>query len=549
LVDDIRYLPVADIVKTEKTASGTLLVYGRAGGETLDLDGQGLDMDWLGRELPEWFKTGANVREMHQPIAAGVGRELELKDEAYYVLSEAVDPVTITKLEKGVLTGYSVGIKRPQAMKDARFPNGRIVGGKIIELSYADRAADPLNKVGILTKAAKVDGAAAEVLEETGVAKVLDADLVKKDYSTEQRVALAKEGKAMPVKNDKGEIVDGRYPIDNRGDLENAISAYGRGDPADKPAIKAHIIKNAKALDATDLLPADWPGSTKGDQQKAAAPDKAKGEGWDAAMAGEVVGGLRALRSQLGYDTLQGTDAMLAAILDALLSMAWNEEAEEVAEIDGDPSDMVLCIAHPDVGKRTFYSTDEKDRIRKMMQSIIDAVQGVFPDIIERPPAPAPEADDQVVEQNELTGSPDAVAGSQKAAGAAAPAGAQDQGEGPAPDVSKLATADQLKLAVADAVKAALEDGLKPVKEELARQAEEIGKLGEQPAMPKAVTKSVDRDSAVNSQIELDPVSALASLRDKHQAMADEAGDPVMRQAHLSKIADIDRAITAASQR
>src|SRR5438105_3305881 len=163
-MDEITYLPVADIVKTEKTPAGTLLVYGRAGGETLDLDLQGLDMDWLSRELPDWFKTGANVREMHQPIAAGVGRELELKDNAYYVLSEAVDPGSIAKLEKGVLTGYSVGIKRPKFMKDSRFPNGRIVDGKIIELSYADRSSDPLNKVSILTKAAKVDGDAAEVL-------------------------------------------------------------------------------------------------------------------------------------------------------------------------------------------------------------------------------------------------------------------------------------------------------------------------------------------------------------------------------------------------
>ena len=44
-------------------------------------------------------------------------------------------------------------------------------------------------------------------------------------FSPSERKVLAQKGLAMP---------DGGYPISNRKDLENAISAYGRG--TNKPA-------------------------------------------------------------------------------------------------------------------------------------------------------------------------------------------------------------------------------------------------------------------------------------------------------------------------
>lgn len=74
----------------------------------------------------------------------------------------------------------------------------------------------------------------------------------RKDFSAADRKELAKKGAAMP---------DGSYPIVTIADLKNAIQAYGRA--TNKAAVKAHIIKRAKALGATDLLPADWTGSTK----------------------------------------------------------------------------------------------------------------------------------------------------------------------------------------------------------------------------------------------------------------------------------------------
>lgn len=66
-------------------------------------------------------------------------------------------------------------------------------------------------------------------------------------FKTELRRRLAAKGEAMP---------DGSFPIRNVADLRNAIRAIGRAkNPA---AAKRHIIKRARALNATNLLPQTW---------------------------------------------------------------------------------------------------------------------------------------------------------------------------------------------------------------------------------------------------------------------------------------------------
>lgn len=72
-------------------------------------------------------------------------------------------------------------------------------------------------------------------------------EYLKREFSTEQRQRDASRGVAMP---------GGGYPIENRGDLENAIRAYGRAK--NKGKTKSHIIARARSLDATSLLPDDW---------------------------------------------------------------------------------------------------------------------------------------------------------------------------------------------------------------------------------------------------------------------------------------------------
>src|ERR1700733_1932622 len=71
-------------------------------------------------------------------------------------------------------------------------------------------------------------------------------------YTQKEIDALGAQGKAF--KNPDGTF---SYPIDNVSDLKNAIRAVGRGN-ADHDAIRAYVIKRAKALGASDLIPDNW---------------------------------------------------------------------------------------------------------------------------------------------------------------------------------------------------------------------------------------------------------------------------------------------------
>jgi len=63
------------------------------------------------------------------------------------------------------------------------------------------------------------------------------------------RKKLAAEKKAMP---------DGSFPIRNIQDLKNAIQSYGLAKDSRKAAVKRHIMRRARGLDAPDLIPDKW---------------------------------------------------------------------------------------------------------------------------------------------------------------------------------------------------------------------------------------------------------------------------------------------------
>jgi hypothetical protein len=70
-------------------------------------------------------------------------------------------------------------------------------------------------------------------------------------WNEERRKDAAKKGYALP---------DGGYPIADVEDLKKAIHAYGRAKHPD--TTKQHIMKRARALKKTDLIPEDWKGKT-----------------------------------------------------------------------------------------------------------------------------------------------------------------------------------------------------------------------------------------------------------------------------------------------
>jgi hypothetical protein len=139
----------APIVKAEKQADGTLLVYGKVSDDSLDGDEQICDATWLKTAIPEWYRTGGNIREQHTTLAAGKAVSYEHKTDGHYITALVVDPTSVAKVEADVLKGFSIGIKRPRVVVDSRAKGGRIVGGRIVEVSLVDRPCNPACSLAI----------------------------------------------------------------------------------------------------------------------------------------------------------------------------------------------------------------------------------------------------------------------------------------------------------------------------------------------------------------------------------------------------------------
>lgn len=168
----------AEIVKYDKNEDGTLMVYGKATDDTLDLDSQICDPKWLDTAMPQWFKSGGNIREMHGPSAAGIAKEYEAKSDGHYIGVHVVDPLAAKKVETGVYQGFSIGIKSPRVVRDAKAANGRIIDGSIIEVSLVDRPANPSAKL-ILAKSVEGETSLVQVEEVHEYSAPLPSEIAK----------------------------------------------------------------------------------------------------------------------------------------------------------------------------------------------------------------------------------------------------------------------------------------------------------------------------------------------------------------------------------
>lgn len=209
----------------EKTDKKLRMVYGYASTEAVDSQNEVVKKEALSNAIDDYMKW-ANIREMHQPIAVGKTKKAQLDNKGLYIAAKIVDDAAWKKVEEGVYNGFSIG-GRVKTQK-----GNEITGITLSEISIVDRPANPECKFDVFK---------ADMLNTK-----------KRDFSQKERDQMAEEGKALP---------DGSFPIANVEDLKNAISAYGRAK--DKEEAKKHIIARAKALKATDELPADWEGSTK----------------------------------------------------------------------------------------------------------------------------------------------------------------------------------------------------------------------------------------------------------------------------------------------
>lgn len=248
------------IEKADRQADGTLMVYGKATDDSVDIDQQICDAAWLDRAMPAWFKSGGNIREQHSSIAAGVAKEYEAKADGHYIMAHVVDPVSVKKVDAGVLRGFSIGIKSPRVVRDQKAANGRIIDGQIVEVSLVDRPANP-NCQLVLAKS--VDGESSLVQVEE-----LTEEIVKHpghDQSSHGRgsggaggaggAAGAAEGADSELSSKQKATIEG-HEADARG-LSDNVTDLARQDSAVRPAAQnmreaARHLNEATGAKTTD---------------------------------------------------------------------------------------------------------------------------------------------------------------------------------------------------------------------------------------------------------------------------------------------------------
>jgi hypothetical protein len=277
------------IEKADRNADGTMTVYGKATDDSLDIDQQICDGDWLKRAMPAWFKSGGNIREQHSNIAAGVAKEYEAKADGHYIGVLVVDPVSVKKVDAGVLKGFSVGIKNPRVVRDSKAANGRIVDGQIVEVSLVDRPANP-NCQLVLAKS--VDGekdlVQVEELHEkdeaennnliqsennsekesdamdtttVSVPKSIVGDLVKFDKA---QFEAAREALANLISIEAQEMKEGHNELSSLAHLLEAVShlhAWYEGEEAEGEVMEEVDVELSAGSEEKEMMPAK--GETK----------------------------------------------------------------------------------------------------------------------------------------------------------------------------------------------------------------------------------------------------------------------------------------------
>jgi hypothetical protein len=189
-----QYIPF-----TAKGDDSDRIVEGYVSSPAVDCDEQIVDQEWLKSELPEWMLRYGNIREQHNPQrAVGRAQAVDLQTQpGPYLSARIVDDDAWRKVQAGVYNGFSVGIKAPRIVYDGTAKNGRIAGGKLIEISIVDRPANEAAKFVVLKRAGEREwklGEEGPVVEERSMT------------DREQPAALPAAGKAAALTE---EVVSG----------------------------------------------------------------------------------------------------------------------------------------------------------------------------------------------------------------------------------------------------------------------------------------------------------------------------------------------------
>ena len=247
-----------ELSKAEKQDDGTLIVSGVASSEAVDSAGETIKAEAIKAAIPDYMTFGA-VREMHQPHAAGVALKCEVKaDGKTHIEARIVDPVTIKKVETGVLKGFSVGGK----VTERDTVNKTVITGiKLTEISLVDRPCNPEALVSLC----KVDDDEDDKKDKKDKPEADAATLQAADAATLQAGDEAKDDKEDDKEDDKDEK-DGKGKKKDKDDDAEKLAklATEHTDALAKiQTLETQLAKVTKELDELKAMPAPPKGAAK----------------------------------------------------------------------------------------------------------------------------------------------------------------------------------------------------------------------------------------------------------------------------------------------
>uniref|UniRef100_A0A7C3WW99 Phage-like element PBSX protein XkdF domain-containing protein n=1 Tax=Dictyoglomus turgidum TaxID=513050 RepID=A0A7C3WW99_9BACT len=124
------YIPIQKIDKEQR------MVYGYATTDAEDSQGEIVEIDAVKDAWDDYWKW-ANIREMHQLSAVGVGKEYQFDDKGVWIGAKIVDDNAWKKVKEGVYKGFSIGGRTLEKKEN------RIKKLEIDEISIVDRPANP----------------------------------------------------------------------------------------------------------------------------------------------------------------------------------------------------------------------------------------------------------------------------------------------------------------------------------------------------------------------------------------------------------------------
>jgi hypothetical protein len=348
-----------------------------------------------------------NIREMHLPIAVGKAIEIVPDDEkrGIYIsakISTSRDGQDAwTKIQEGVLTAFSIGMKGVKRAPETVTAGGksvavnRITFQDLAETSLVDNPACP----GTFFDAVKAVLPAAEAVAGDA-ATAGRGDAVKTD--NDPNVGGGVDRDKLPA-SDFVDPARRRFPIVTAGDVMDAVHSYGRAKPQIPFAtFKRRLTAIAKRKGFEGSLPAEWKDSkfdvrrSKFDvpflqpERRKAVAAGLKCEACDIQTALAVLGGICALLDSetgdqaLGEDEQDDIDALLEAF-ERVQQFVGQEMGEMLADRAPAAGGDAQAAAAPDAAKADAAPAGRGDAAPAQDSSAHQPISSSAPGKVEAP--------------------------------------------------------------------------------------------------------------------------------------------------------------------